>query len=311
MAPSGYSVDDRVVGRRVGLRAWGCGLAPGHKVHAVKGAWARVLPRKGAPCAFAPALSARVLYVSLLITLAIASAHVVTGASHGVIDTTFSGDGKVTFDFERDDRARAVVVQPDGKIVVAGAIDAGAFFAVVRFNADGTPDTTFGGGDAEVALGYGGVDAVQAVALQTDGKIVLAGIRWPSPNPSVTSGNFVVIRLTADGKLDPDFGNSGRVLIDFGFDDHATGVAIQDDGRIIVAGYTDFPGGGGFPAITDFAVARLTGARRGRCTFGSGGRATVGFVAGAKDYANAVAIDGAGRIVLAGSSANMTWPWPV
>ena len=135
-------------------------------------------------CVPVPArLSTRLLQLSLFTTLVVASAHVLSGASHGVIDSSFSGDGKATVDFGFDDRARAVVVQPDGKIVVAGSIDGrsspipaafGSDFEVTRFNPDGSLDTTFSG-DGKVSINFGGADFAQAVALQADGKIVVAG----------------------------------------------------------------------------------------------------------------------------------------
>src|SRR5262245_35390147 len=108
----------------------------------------------------------------------------------GALDTAFSGDGRATLDFgNKYDRANAVVVQPDGKIVVAGAWDGGfSDFAIARFNADSSLDKTFGVGSdgftnsptGKMNVHFGdaitsGVEVATSVALQTDGKIVVAG----------------------------------------------------------------------------------------------------------------------------------------
>src|SRR5918999_1292608 len=166
--------------------------------------------------------------------------------SDGSLDITFDGDGKVTTDFGSD-QAFAVAIQGDGKIVAAG----GAFvsnnqdFALARYNTDGSLDTTFDG-DGKVTTDLaGGTDQAYAVAIQ-GGKIVVTG-------GAVVSGgeDFALARYNTDGALDTTFSGDGRVNTDFGSaNEQARGVAIQGDGKIVVAGFAFVSG------ANDFALAR-------------------------------------------------------
>lgn len=115
--------------------------------------------------------------------------------TNGTLDTTFSTDGKQTTDFSSggDDRARAVAIQSDGKIVVAGNVRVGEDpdFAVARYNSDGTLDMTFSG-DGRQTTGFfsGSRDEAQAIAIQADGRIVLAGAVYKT----VSNGDFALAR---------------------------------------------------------------------------------------------------------------------
>ncbi len=107
-------------------------------------------------------------------------------AAPGDLDLTFSGDGKLTDFLSRgDDSARGVAIQPDGKIVVAGTSWTGQVrgsdFAVVRYNTDGSLDTTFGTGGKVTTDFNSSYDFANAVAIQQDGKIVVAGKRGSTP----------------------------------------------------------------------------------------------------------------------------------
>ncbi|WP_406054569.1 calcium-binding protein [Streptomyces sp. NBC_01077] len=166
--------------------------------------------------------------------------------SNGTLDTTFSGDGMVTADFGGTEFGNAVAVQPDGRIVAAGS--GGAGFAVLRYNADGTPDAAFGtGGRTSVnAPGDGGI--AYGLALQQNGKIVLAG-RADDPNSS-EANDFGLARLNVNGTVDTGFGGDGFVVTGFNDFDEARGVLVQPDGKIVAAGY-----GAGFA----FALARYQG----------------------------------------------------
>ncbi|MFC9388492.1 calcium-binding protein [Streptomyces venezuelae] len=166
--------------------------------------------------------------------------------SNGTLDTTFSGDGMVTADFGGTEFGNAVAVQPDGKIVAAGS--GGAGFAVLRYNADGSPDAGFGtGGRTSVnAPGDGGI--AYGLALQQNGKIVLAG-RADDPNSS-EANDFGLARLNVNGTVDTGFGGDGFVVTGFNDFDEARGVLVQPDGKIVAAGY-----GAGFA----FALARYQG----------------------------------------------------
>src|SRR5206468_2877871 len=132
---------------------------------------------------------------------------------------------------------QSVAAQRDGKIVVAGcaAVGRAAQIALVRYNADGSLDTSFNGtGKIITAVGDGDCKA-EGLALQSDGKIVAAGYSF---NPSGKDrAEFTVLRYNADGTLDTGFGKSGKVTTQIGGNsDSANSVALQSDGKIVVAG---------------------------------------------------------------------------
>ena len=148
------------------------------------------------------------------------------------------------------DTANSVLVQPDGKVLVAGSSNASSKFAVVRYNQDFSLDTSFGdfNGIATFDIGTHN-DEARSMVLQIDGKIVIAGY---SDNGSNT--DFAVARCNTDGTSDLTFGNNGRVVTPIGSsNDEAWGVAVQSDGNIVVAGYT-YNGNN-----NDLAVVRYNG----------------------------------------------------
>jgi uncharacterized delta-60 repeat protein len=133
-----------------------------------------------------------------------------------------------------DDVGRKVLVQADGKIVVVGysvGSTTGLDFAVVRYNLDGTLDTTFGS-NGRVTTDLGSVDeSGWSAALQDDGKIVVVGRRFNG-----ITDDMVVIRYNTNGSLDTSFGSGGSTIYDGGIPEQALGVAIRSDGQIIVVG---------------------------------------------------------------------------
>ncbi|MEU0375205.1 calcium-binding protein [Streptomyces sp. NPDC006283] len=152
----------------------------------------------------------------------------------GTLDSTFGGgDGRVFTPIGAPDEARDVAVQPDGKIVVVGT--SGGRVAVARYNDDGTPDASFGGGDGQVSydpapeLPVEGGDG-RALALQPDGKIVVGG------QVGSTRFDFVVLRLNTNGSLDTGFSGDGIERTDFGDYEAVEGLALQPDGKIVAAG---------------------------------------------------------------------------
>jgi uncharacterized delta-60 repeat protein len=157
----------------------------------------------------------------------------------GSLDSTFGSGGVATIRFlpgATDDRIHDIALQPDGRIVAAGELDSGKWFALARFNGDGSPDATFGDG-ARVRPGMGpGFERANAVTIQTDLKIVAFGV---VANGS-TNLDFAMARFKPSGQLDETFGNGGRVFTDFdnGLDTAASGV-LQPDGKIVTGGYTN------------------------------------------------------------------------
>ena len=196
----------------------------------------------------------------------------------GKLDRTFgSGDGVAQADFggDRGDFANTVAIQPNGKIVVGGRLDDSSFtsladiggFAVARFNTDGTLDNSFdGNGRLTIDFPGRGASSVSAIAIQPDGKIVLAGIADTVGriDPSFQKNDFAVARINPNGSLDHTFGNAGpgtipgvnrtgKLTIGFGSDggsEGATAIALAPGGKIVVGGL------GGF-GKSRFAVARL------------------------------------------------------
>jgi uncharacterized delta-60 repeat protein len=220
-------------------------------------------------------------------------------AADGDLDLTFGVGGKVTTDFGTTyDIAEDVAVQPDGKIVVAGGRfmpDTGDF-AVARYNADGSLDATFGtGGRVFTDLNSGSSDSGRAMALQADGKIVVAGQSTTPVSPA--DEDFAVVRYNGDGSLDTTFGAGGIVRTDFGaqFFEGAFSVAIDGNGRIVV-------GGGSFSFATqrDFAIARYNPDGSLDTTFDGDGRVTTPISTNNFDVAADVAIQADNRIVAVG-----------
>ena len=185
---------------------------------------------------------------SLLITV---GAHPVAAAD-GDLDTTFDSDGKVTTAIgSGNEQALSVAIQSDGKIVAAGRSSNGSNddFALVRYNTDGTLDTTFDS-DGKVTTAIGsGTETAYSVAIQSDGKIVAAGFSFNGSNNDVA-----LVRYNTDGTLDTNFDSDGKVTTDIGsYNDYARSVAIQSDGKIVVAGFSNNG------SNDDFALVRYLG----------------------------------------------------
>ena len=153
----------------------------------------------------------------------------------GAVDTSFGVAGKVLTQVgaRGNDAAQAVAVQPDGRIVVAGASDQGASgldFVVLRYRADGSLDPAFGDGGKVVADFAGGTDRAWALLLQPDGKIVAGGEANTGTGSGGTGVDFALLRLNADGSPDAAFGRQGQVVTAVGANtatDVVHGLAIQ------------------------------------------------------------------------------------
>ena len=206
----------------------------------------------------------------------------------GAPDATFGTGGLAKLDFFGvDNAATAVAVQPDGRIVAVGSGSPNQDFLVARFNPDGTPDATFSG-DGEFNVSFGKADIATAVALQPDGKIVVAGYTDVSG-----SDEFAVIRLNPDGTLDNTFSGDGKQTIDFGIATERAAAVAVDGPNIVVAGTVVALGGGS----SNFAVARLTADGSADATFSGDGKHAIDI--GPNDIATAVAVQN-GKYVVGG-----------
>jgi uncharacterized delta-60 repeat protein len=208
---------------------------------------------------------------------------------NGSLDASFDGDGKVTTDFGGSDELLGLALQRDGKLVAAGdAAPAGDSDSLVaRYNTDGSLDASFDG-DGKVFTDFGGDEQAFDVALQRDGKIVAAGLTTTANN-----SDFAVARYNANGSLDDTFNGDGRVVTDFGGDEVANAVAIQQDGKIVAAGEFD-------TGTRDFAVARYRANGSLDTSFDGDGRVVTDF--GGDDEGAALALKGRRKIVVAGQS---------
>ncbi|HUQ53067.1 MAG TPA: tandem-95 repeat protein, partial [Gammaproteobacteria bacterium] len=215
--------------------------------------------------------------------------------ANGSLDATFDGDGRVMTGFTPGsvDIAHAVAVQADGKLVAAGG---SSFydFSVVRYNANGSLDTTFSGDGRAITALSADPDYANAVAVQSNGKIVAAGFR-----NNGAQDDFALVRYNADGSLDTTFDGDGIVITDFsGGNDVITGIAVQSDGRILVSGYSEST-----PGQTVFAAACYNANGTLDTAFDGDGKLTTGFD-GLNSAANAVALQANGKFVLAGAAAS-------
>lgn len=217
----------------------------------------------------------------------------------GSVDTTFAGGTSVVDFGGKDDYARALARQTDGKVLIAGyapgAGGEGQVFVLTRLTFDGALDSTFGQGGT-VRLNFGaGNDQAYALAVQPDGKIVVAGFADAAGNR-----DFGVARLNADGTPDASFGSGGRVTVAVGAgEDRAHALLLQPDGKIVLGG-TSASGATGL----DFAVVRLTSTGSVDTSFGAGGKATTSISAGGgSDVVYALALQG-DRIVAAGGETD-------
>ncbi|MDP9491060.1 MAG: hypothetical protein M3P42_02485 [Actinomycetota bacterium] len=190
--------------------------------------------------------------------------------SDGRRDLAFGSGGILRFDsgLSRDDVATTGLIQRDGKIVIAGVSDVavGQDVLVARFRPDGSRDATFGRGGfvtSDIGGGAGDFDYAFAVALQPDGKIVVAGQTATGTNSDVAVG-----RYTAQGALDATFGARGKVRVDFGGVDAAYAVLVLPGGKILVGATA--PRGN-----EEFGLLRLLPNGRRDRTFGRDGLAGI------------------------------------
>lgn len=212
--------------------------------------------------------------------------------SDGSLDTSFGASGKIITPVSNDrDYIQALAVQPDGKIVAAGV--GGTAFVVVRYNSDGSLDAAFDGDGKVLIPSFNGANAV---AIQTDNKIVVAGYGLDG---SVYGSYYdiVIVRLNPDGSFDMSFDTDGMLTTGINKDDVVNAIAIQSDGKIVVAGYTDTCDY--FCLARDAIVLRYDSTGKLDPSFGTAGIVTTNLGSNA-DEARALAIQNSGEIVVGG-----------
>ncbi len=211
----------------------------------------------------------------------------------GELDTTFAGDGMRTQSLSaQDDKAHALALQSDGKIVVAGS--SGFNYAITRYDGDGNPDLTFDTDGVFTGSFVNNTSVAAALALQADGGIVVAGYAW-----SGSSWDLAVARHTATGALDTSFSGDGKLLINLDNSsalEAINAIAIQSDGKILLACNT--PGSGG--DLQDGVLIRLNADGTFDTGFG-GGDGIVTLNTSARDDFNSIEIQADGKIIAAGN----------
>ena len=226
----------------------------------------------------------------------------------GSLDDSFGSNGKVTTPLNSAEVANAVAMESDGKIVAAGSLaGGGSDFVLARYNADGSLDTSFGsGGTTAVPVGYGSDDP-DAVQIQSDGKIVVAG----SAEDSTSHEQFAVARFNTNGVLDTSFGSSGIVITTFGSPPsvaEAYGAGIQPDGKIVAVGLAIATSGSS--VTSDMAAARYNTNGALDFSFGSLGRTQANVGGSTLDVGYAMAIQPDGKIIVAGGAGIGDLPGP-
>ncbi|MDA2946016.1 MAG: delta-60 repeat domain-containing protein, partial [Actinomycetota bacterium] len=220
----------------------------------------------------------------------------------GDLDTTFSGDGIQTLDFSpySGERAQAVAIQSDGKIVVGGQFKDGSnpSFALARFTSSGELDMTFSADGIQTQDFNNGQDGIYDLAIQDDGKIVAAGLAQIAGDWDVG-----IARYTPNGNLDTTFSDDGVLTSDFGSFEKANSVALQPDGKIVVLGET-VPSGS---TESNLLVARYSSTGVLDTSFSGDGK-FVSDLGGDNVYGMSMVIQPDGKIVGVGSSQVTTTP---
>lgn len=204
-------------------------------------------------------------------------------SSNGILDTTYGTAGITNTDFAgASNLAMGSVLQADGKLIIAG--NSGNDMVVARYTTSGILDTTYGTGGATTTDFFGGTDVGYAIALQADGKALVAG---------ESSNDFAIARYNSSGVLDTTFGTGGITTTDFAATvDSARAMVLQADGKIVVVG----------TSANNFALVRYDTSGILDTTFGTAGKTTTDFLA-STDVANTVALQPNGKIVVAGNAA--------
>ncbi|NOT35957.1 MAG: T9SS type A sorting domain-containing protein [Saprospiraceae bacterium] len=214
--------------------------------------------------------------------------------SNGTLDNTFGNGGTViTPILTSGDLGNSVAIQSDGKILLGGSTDnsANSDMAIIRYNTNGTLDNTFDSdGIVITAIGTGS-EIIRSVAVQADGKIVVAGFSYTSASFSY---DFIVARYNSNGSLDNTFGTAGirTTSIINSENDYGESIAIQHDGKIIVGGYS-------FTGYLLMARYNINGSLDP--TFGNAGKVSTDFrCAYPNNYS--VALQKDGKILIGGYS---------
>jgi uncharacterized delta-60 repeat protein len=217
----------------------------------------------------------------------------------GSLDSAFGKGGVTTYRSqlrENKDLSFGVVLQSDGRIVVVGSTYNGKNYEplVLRYNSDGSLDSSFGKGGVVAYKGLSNANVWgRAVAIQPDGKIVMVGVSYTTKKCDV-----LTIRYNADGSLDEGFGEEGAAPSSCppGGRDWGRSIAIQPDGKIIVAGNTRLG------ENTNILLLRYNANGKPDTTFGMSGIASYQSIVKKGNWGQGVVLQSDGKIVIVGNS---------
>ena len=215
--------------------------------------------------------------------------------SNGITDSGFGANGIASYDFGSVENLTSIALQQDGKIIAAGYTSYPDLHAIVqRFNKDGSIDEDFGE-NGEIVVTTGSAVKPAAIALQADGKIVVAGTYNYTQYPS-----FTLMRFLQDGSSDKDFGENGIVISDFGSNtvyEYLAGLAMADEGKIVAVGYNKLPP---FYSRSNMLIARYNSDGSADESFGNKGS----IITAIENYdiqGNAVAVQQNNKIIVGGT----------
>ena len=210
----------------------------------------------------------------------------------GSLDPTFGDGGLVVTNIDSHDQTQDIVVQPDGKIIVVGAVgDGPTQIGMARYSADGSLDASFGVDG--IAISDAAVDPLpENILLQPDGKFMVVGNDFPN---GFIDGELFVARYESDGTLDASFGNAGIVTKSSSTFDRVSDALLQPDGKVLIAGFTREGPSEGNNAVM---VLRYLPDGSADTGFGVGGKATLDF--GASIVIEAMTLQEDGKIVVGG-----------
>jgi uncharacterized delta-60 repeat protein len=219
--------------------------------------------------------------------------------ANGTLDTTFNNSGGVAININgsANDYANSAVVQPDGKIVLAGLSDPSSSFnspdiAFARINQDGTLDGSFGAGGIALIGSTETSESVSSIALQSNGKIVAAGYRTNGSNNQI-----LMLRLNSNGTLDEDFRSGGLFTIDLSnVSESAKFVLLQSDGKILIGGSANTG------VASEFALLRFLNDGSADPSFDGDGVVFTSFPPDSGGFINSMVLQNNGKIVAAGGS---------
>jgi uncharacterized delta-60 repeat protein len=214
--------------------------------------------------------------------------------ANGSLDSSFDGDGSITTLTNYSDIANSVMAQSDGKLVVAGYNSgSNADFSIMRYNANGSLDTSFDADGKVITAVSSFSDYANSVVMQADGKLVAAGYSYNASG----NKNISLVRYNTNGSLDSSFNGNGKIITAVSVASNvANAVVVQSDGKLVIAGYSYNASGN-----TDFALIRYNTNGSLDTSFDGDGKLTtsLGLVS---SFANTVIVQPDKKIVAAGYS---------